>query len=523
MKSKQGDHKMNNSKKILPETINCPNCGEELEIEETERREKKFICPECNNSIDIVKYIRDIVELLDKYLPMSTLKGAIYDLLNTNYVIYHAFINAKKLFTATTYQNYEIIYHLVRNILREGLSTKVHADSWQTSIAGSESGTLIAQESDKMIPPCLDLYNECEELVKEICFVAKEKQKQLEDDFVFCIEYANYQVTPKTFFMGDIYFTRSSIIFIPYEEEFEFDYFFTNKEETVKLISQRLGGLAAQAPAYKIRADVTKSVGHKKQIQFGMNILQKFLNNIDSINVEKNENDGFLFIDKAILKNINIKEGVLSINTNNDTILFGSMVIRLAEEECNDNLKNWLSEDYSKVSESCFISKIIAPKVLLDGLVAQKQYSSELMEEFMKDERHTLLFFKLFKGLPEESKKKVLNHTANLSKSLYNKLMDDEFMSQITPLKEHVSGDCFIATVIYEDSNAEPVQFLRKFRDEILINSLWGNKFVEQYYIWSPPIASYLADKQVLKKMAEYLLLRPFIGLLKILRSRKNI
>ena len=37
----------------LPKEIECPQCGEKLELEETERIEKKFTCVECNNLIDL--------------------------------------------------------------------------------------------------------------------------------------------------------------------------------------------------------------------------------------------------------------------------------------------------------------------------------------------------------------------------------------------------------------------------------------------------------------------------------------
>jgi transcription elongation factor Elf1 len=37
----------------LPKEIECPQCGEKLELEEAERIERKFTCVECNNLIDL--------------------------------------------------------------------------------------------------------------------------------------------------------------------------------------------------------------------------------------------------------------------------------------------------------------------------------------------------------------------------------------------------------------------------------------------------------------------------------------
>ena len=44
---------MNNSKEILPIDFKCPNCGIELELEDKERKEKKFTCPECNSLVEV--------------------------------------------------------------------------------------------------------------------------------------------------------------------------------------------------------------------------------------------------------------------------------------------------------------------------------------------------------------------------------------------------------------------------------------------------------------------------------------
>ncbi len=36
----------------LPNEIICPHCGIELELEEKERKERKFLCPKCNKVVD---------------------------------------------------------------------------------------------------------------------------------------------------------------------------------------------------------------------------------------------------------------------------------------------------------------------------------------------------------------------------------------------------------------------------------------------------------------------------------------
>lgn len=53
---------------------------------------------------------------------------------------------------------------------------------------------------------------------------------------------------------------------------------------------------------------------------------------------------------------------------------------------------------------------------------------------------------------------------------------------------------CFIATASFRSADSPPVMLLRKFRDEILMESAWGEKFVNWYYQWSPEPAEWLIE-----------------------------
>ncbi len=63
-------------------------------------------------------------------------------------------------------------------------------------------------------------------------------------------------------------------------------------------------------------------------------------------------------------------------------------------------------------------------------------------------------------------------------------------------------SQCFIATATYHDGRAAPVMMLRKFRDEILLKSEWGKKFVETYYHYSPDLARWAWDKPFIRSIA---------------------
>jgi hypothetical protein len=62
-----------------------------------------------------------------------------------------------------------------------------------------------------------------------------------------------------------------------------------------------------------------------------------------------------------------------------------------------------------------------------------------------------------------------------------------------------VATPCFIATVTYDTPIAEEIQILRDFRDEYLLTSPLGQRFVNLYYQVSPPIAEFITDHPSLK------------------------
>jgi len=77
------------------------------------------------------------------------------------------------------------------------------------------------------------------------------------------------------------------------------------------------------------------------------------------------------------------------------------------------------------------------------------------------------------------------------------------------------SGGCFIATATFGDYNSTEVIFLRKWRDETLMNSKSGRLFVLTYYKISPLIAFIILRNNNLKEISKLLLI-------KFIRSLRN-
>ena len=58
---------------------------------------------------------------------------------------------------------------------------------------------------------------------------------------------------------------------------------------------------------------------------------------------------------------------------------------------------------------------------------------------------------------------------------------------------------------------AEEIQFVREFRDVILLKSALGSEFVSLYYQLSPPIADFIAGNELLRTVVRELLIDPIV------------
>ncbi len=62
------------------------------------------------------------------------------------------------------------------------------------------------------------------------------------------------------------------------------------------------------------------------------------------------------------------------------------------------------------------------------------------------------------------------------------------------------SGACYIATAVYGSYDCPQVWVLRRFRDNVLMNSFWGRFFVKTYYAISPSLIRWFGDTEVFQR-----------------------
>jgi polyhydroxybutyrate depolymerase len=72
-------------------------------------------------------------------------------------------------------------------------------------------------------------------------------------------------------------------------------------------------------------------------------------------------------------------------------------------------------------------------------------------------------------------------------------------------------GLCFIATAAYGTCTAKPLDVLREFRDDVLLESTIGSRLVDLYYQVSPPIADFISEHSFVRTLARELLIDPIV------------
>lgn len=84
---------------------------------------------------------------------------------------------------------------------------------------------------------------------------------------------------------------------------------------------------------------------------------------------------------------------------------------------------------------------------------------------------------------------------------------------------DYGESECFIATATYGTPYAEEIDLLRDFRDDVLLRITLGRFFVKMYYLFSPPVARWISQKEWRQDLVRVLVIRPVLFILSFIDS----
>ena len=85
-------------------------------------------------------------------------------------------------------------------------------------------------------------------------------------------------------------------------------------------------------------------------------------------------------------------------------------------------------------------------------------------------------------------------------------------------LEEFLFGDCFIATAAYGTPAAGEIDVLRRFRDDFLLHNAPGKAFVVCYYVFSPPVADFISEHELLRTVVREGFVEPAVRVAELTR-----
>ncbi len=140
-------------------------------------------------------------------------------------------------------------------------------------------------------------------------------------------------------------------------------------------------------------------------------------------------------------------------------------------------------------------------------------------------EHFTIIFSPNMVIPPETSTMKIIT-SDNTPEGSYNIQIsgnsDGITHKDIVTISSVPTSGCLIATATYGSEVASEVQFLREFRDDIIMKTFSGREFMKVFNIWyysfSPKVANFERRYETIRIVAKYVLY-PLLGILQIAMS----
>lgn len=114
-------------------------------------------------------------------------------------------------------------------------------------------------------------------------------------------------------------------------------------------------------------------------------------------------------------------------------------------------------------------------------------------------------------GVWGQKTEEISNYEAAVKYLTVNDPLGMEAAKELERLKAKKKGMCFIATAIYGSPLVEEVIVLQKFRDNVLIKSLFGHVFIAGYYFYSPFVVQLIIKLPILKEIIKATIVAPLV------------
>jgi tetratricopeptide (TPR) repeat protein len=111
----------------------------------------------------------------------------------------------------------------------------------------------------------------------------------------------------------------------------------------------------------------------------------------------------------------------------------------------------------------------------------------------------------------------------DLLKSTLKNLKNLDPSYEAPVIQKKTADACFVVTATMGDFDHPKVTFMRRFRDEWLLERSWGVRVVKCYYTYGPIAADFIAASPIRRRTSYYLIVQPSAWIAQLLLQRPSV
>ena len=240
----------------------------------------------------------------------------------------------------------------------------------------------------------------------------------------------------------------------------------------------------------------------------------KTADNLKQLTSEEKQKVTFEICDITIVKLKEILDHIdKEINKEFDTKAIGTGTLHAVHQTGKLSIQLSVGNKYSPkliaaINASKFASEIYPTEYTLSTLI-------KLIDQVIQHSANNVNYFKTHKDAGDRFDK-----IQDIRTSATIKFKEINPNVNVPNAPSSSNSSCFIATAATGDINHSSVIQLRHFRDSVLLNYPLGQKFIEEYYKYSPALADKLRKNYILKKFTYYFVVKPISSITRLLMKK---